>query len=646
MQERSNRTNGLFDLNGFRVDTSECLIGREGDVRKVTPRTMELLVYLSERSPDVVPLDDLLDTLWAGTVSSPNAVQKCVAELRQALADDPRNPRYVQTIPKRGYKLLLKLESVDPLTADGVHEDGSPRFPAASKRPLAVSAGLLSLVLALFIWLTYTGSSQVWVLSFDGDVVTIEQPADEDLQLVFQRSLEEVAKLPGARLSKSRGELPRMDVSQVQFRDTSDGFRIDILSPEINVPHVDDYTSTDADEARRAAAQLAVDLETLLDDEHRKRMALWGTTDPHAYRFAHTGDIQFQRFGHANLERARQSYVKAIESDQYFAKAYQALYLVYQELAYAPGSDEQRERMKSAARDLVDRASATGLDDEVVQSLRRSLSVLENVRPSELEAVVSQTIREKGNNWPALIRYGKLLTGAGYFAEAQEYLNRGFALIPDPAIRAREELFHLTTLHASRRDLDKVIPMQKEIVRRYPEMIVTLFGLVQNLAAVDDISEAERYLARLKVADTTGRWAHTARVLIDVITGKLQAGTPELEKALSGPLATNRGRAQVYFTAGDVEKGIAAWRNMEPAFQHLSWEHQMGLERIFHPAVVAHPKYQAMLDDHGIGLRWRMELGRRADKLAEITQIAVTTPLPASPLSLVERASINNTRMN
>jgi len=71
---------------------------------------MDLLVYLSERAGDVLSTSDLIAGVWAGRVVGDHAVYRLIQHLRSALEDDPRNPSYIATVPRRGYRLVAHVE--------------------------------------------------------------------------------------------------------------------------------------------------------------------------------------------------------------------------------------------------------------------------------------------------------------------------------------------------------------------------------------------------------------------------------------------------------------------------------------------------------------------------------------------------------
>lgn len=88
-------------------------LSREGDEQRLEPLTMNVLAYLLERSGKVVSTEELLSQVWAGRPIHRAAVKKRIGQIRSVLGDSVNNPRYISTIPKRGYCLIAPVEAVD-----------------------------------------------------------------------------------------------------------------------------------------------------------------------------------------------------------------------------------------------------------------------------------------------------------------------------------------------------------------------------------------------------------------------------------------------------------------------------------------------------------------------------------------------------
>src|ERR1700689_3207278 len=81
-------------------------ISRNGESARVEVRTMRLLLCLAEHAGEVVSIDDLLDQVWSDVTVAPDSVYQAVTSLRRLLGDDPKQPTYIETVPRLGYRLV------------------------------------------------------------------------------------------------------------------------------------------------------------------------------------------------------------------------------------------------------------------------------------------------------------------------------------------------------------------------------------------------------------------------------------------------------------------------------------------------------------------------------------------------------------
>lgn len=98
-------------IGGWRLvaDVRE-LHGPEGEVRRIGPTALRVLQLLVEAGGAVVPKETLVEQAWAGEFVSDEALTSVVYELRRALGDDAREPRYIQTIPRTGFRMVATIE--------------------------------------------------------------------------------------------------------------------------------------------------------------------------------------------------------------------------------------------------------------------------------------------------------------------------------------------------------------------------------------------------------------------------------------------------------------------------------------------------------------------------------------------------------
>src|SRR5216117_4550892 len=77
-----------------------------GKAVKVEPKAMAVLLHLANRPGQVVDREALLSQVWPGVVVGDDSLTQVVIKLRKALGDDPDRPTYIQTVTKRGYRLV------------------------------------------------------------------------------------------------------------------------------------------------------------------------------------------------------------------------------------------------------------------------------------------------------------------------------------------------------------------------------------------------------------------------------------------------------------------------------------------------------------------------------------------------------------
>ena len=79
----------------------------------LTPLAARVLEYLAEHPGEVLSADELIEKLWQRRMVGDSPVYRLIADLRQALQDDAKRPRYIETVRKRGYRLLAPVEWLD-----------------------------------------------------------------------------------------------------------------------------------------------------------------------------------------------------------------------------------------------------------------------------------------------------------------------------------------------------------------------------------------------------------------------------------------------------------------------------------------------------------------------------------------------------
>jgi transcriptional activator of cad operon len=103
----------MLRIGTWCVNPGSGQISRDGESARLEARTMRLLVCLAEHAGEVVSIDELLDQVWAGVIVSPDSVYQAVTSLRRLLGDDPKNPTYIATVPRLGYRMVAPVSVWD-----------------------------------------------------------------------------------------------------------------------------------------------------------------------------------------------------------------------------------------------------------------------------------------------------------------------------------------------------------------------------------------------------------------------------------------------------------------------------------------------------------------------------------------------------
>lgn len=123
-QESTNREVAPVAIGSWNVDPEANELRRCGEIVRLEPKTMAVLLALIRRRGQVVTREQLLDEIWSGVIVGDASLTQAVIKLRKALGDTAQSPTYIETIPKRGYRLLSSPRQLhDAAVAESETED-------------------------------------------------------------------------------------------------------------------------------------------------------------------------------------------------------------------------------------------------------------------------------------------------------------------------------------------------------------------------------------------------------------------------------------------------------------------------------------------------------------------------------------------
>jgi transcriptional activator of cad operon len=138
----------MLRIGAWCVNPASGQISREGETARVEVRTMRVLVCLAEHAGEVVSIEDLLNQVWSGVYVNQDSVYQAVASLRRLLGDDPKQPTYIETVPRLGYRMVAAVSpwtdvSVAGKNASWASDNGhaSPAAGDAARPGLRYRAG-------------------------------------------------------------------------------------------------------------------------------------------------------------------------------------------------------------------------------------------------------------------------------------------------------------------------------------------------------------------------------------------------------------------------------------------------------------------------------------------------------------------------
>jgi DNA-binding winged helix-turn-helix (wHTH) protein len=100
-----------FNLGEWQVEPELNIITCADREIRLEPTVMALLVCLSERAGAVVSKDELMRQVWMERYVTDGVLTTSIWELRRALGDDAKNPRFIQTVPRKGYRLIAPVST-------------------------------------------------------------------------------------------------------------------------------------------------------------------------------------------------------------------------------------------------------------------------------------------------------------------------------------------------------------------------------------------------------------------------------------------------------------------------------------------------------------------------------------------------------
>jgi DNA-binding winged helix-turn-helix (wHTH) protein/TolB-like protein/Tfp pilus assembly protein PilF len=326
-------------IGGWRVDPTTNELARGGEVVRIEPKAMEVLVALAERAGQAVTREELLAGVWPGVVVGDEALTQSIIKLRRALGDDPRSPSYIETIAKRGYRLIAPVGRAAP-----VEPPGGRRWRAPAAGALLVAAVLAAG--GLYAFRSFAppppNQAEAFERALSLTVMPLESVGPGAEQSYLARGIGSDLMTDLSRLSGLRLISPTADAAKAARYRVSGSVQREGASLRINVRLVDSKSGEQLWSQRyerpfgdlfaiqsELSRTLSEQLPGKISDAERARLAKRYTSSLEAYDcFLRAQALFLVRRAEEN-RAARALYARAIELDPKFARAYAGLAMTH-----------------------------------------------------------------------------------------------------------------------------------------------------------------------------------------------------------------------------------------------------------------------------------------------------------------------------
>jgi TolB-like protein/DNA-binding winged helix-turn-helix (wHTH) protein len=578
----------VTSFGGFELDLQSGELSKRGIPVRLQDKPRRILELLLERRGEVVTRDELRHVLWPGDtfVDFDGGLNTAVNKLRTALGDAAERPRFVETVGRRGYRLIASVEAVEakadlPAIAPvSAATSSAPSDPAVASRrhlrPIVMLAGAgLVAALGAVLWFklspapTPAGIRSLAVLplkslSNDSEDDYFADGVTEALitQLAGIRSLRVISRQSVMRYKDSNKGLPEiareLGVDAVVEGSVARGAgRVRVSAQLIHAP-VDRHLWANSYERdlvdvlalqAEVAAAIAGEVRATLTAPDRARLARNRPVDAEAYDLYLRGRYFFnQRFqGDAvpTISKSVDYLEKAIARDPQFALAHAALGEAYGPFAHwAPIAPEEAMARRNRAV-----ARALELDPDLEQAHTGLSAILErdwDWRGSE--QALQRAIALNPGYTLARFWYSLLLSKQGRFEEALEQTELGLAIDPfDPTLSSNNAAV-LANLGRHEEAIGRL--------RRFLELEPSSRGAHRTLAGIyvrlDRNEEATRAFESAGLADGVARVR-----AFQGYTTDLQRILGELDETAKRQYVSPITFASVYATLGDKEQAFA-----------------------------------------------------------------------------------------
>jgi DNA-binding winged helix-turn-helix (wHTH) protein/TolB-like protein/Tfp pilus assembly protein PilF len=504
-------------------------LGRGADTVRIEPKAMEVLTVLADHAGEVVSREYLLAAVWPGVVVGDEALTQSIIKLRRALGDNPRSPSYIETISKRGYRLIAPVQKSE---APAVRADGAIRS-------LGLIAGIVLASIAAGVYFfssllpppnTFAGADAFDAADGKAALLTVTVLPFETLgtgpeQGYLARGISsdlmtDLSRHSGLRLISGSAGPPNGQPAKAARYLVSGSVQREAATLRINIRLIDSRTNEQLWSQRferpfgdlfaiqnEISRSLTEQLPGKISDAERRRLAKRYTHSLEAYEHFLRGQALFLVRRAKENQQARAFYAKALELDPKFARAYAGLAMTYaMEYRYQNSAESSAALIRA-----FDLAETARLIDPDIPDIYWALGFVHTQSRRHDQAIKSlqKAIELNRSYADAYALMGGIHTYIGQPAKSIPLLRTALRLNPDGGslyflLLGRAYLFE--------NDTEQALINLREAFARNPDNVETRVYLAATLVAHGNRSAAEWEADQIRAHDagfSTHSWLQT-----------------------------------------------------------------------------------------------------------------------------------------
>jgi DNA-binding winged helix-turn-helix (wHTH) protein/TolB-like protein/Tfp pilus assembly protein PilF len=466
----------------FEIDPVERQLWRSGEEIALTGKAFDVLLLLVRNHERTVTKEEFMTVVWAGTIVEETNLTDNISTLRQVLGDDAREPKYIRTIPRRGYRFVAEVSDGKP--------DAAPATPVAvvastnrsrpNGLPLLITTALIVMVIAAVATAVFRGNRQ------SEQTAAVPAPVAKSLAVLPFKPLVGEARDPALEMGMTDSLISRLSaLRDVTIRPTSSVMKYASTTPDVitagtelnvealidgkvqrsgdrvrlNVQLVRasdgatiwgatfDEKFTDIFAVQDAISQRVADaLAIRLTKQERQGLAKRYTANVAAYQLYANGRYHWSSFSPDQLLTSIRYYDEALKIDPGYALAYSGIADAYSVIAiYGPlSAHEAMPKARDAARKALE-------IDPQLAAAHVSLAVVTMLYDWDwtgAEEDLRRAMELDPDNADAQSIYAYLEHSRGRTDEALQYLERARAQAPAWNVTKKDK--HLGLLRARR----------------------------------------------------------------------------------------------------------------------------------------------------------------------------------------------------